>query len=69
LVAKPRRPGPGTLAIDTSCSEADPEKKAELISLGNLAEGLARAAHRREVEARAKRKRPARKRRRDPKRA
>ena len=34
--------------------ETDPKKKAELISLGNLAEGLARAAHRREVEAKAK---------------
>jgi hypothetical protein len=42
-------------------------KKAELISLGNLSEGLGRAAHRREVEAKAMR--PARKRRRGPKRA
>jgi hypothetical protein len=48
-------------------TETDPEKKAELISLGNLAEGLGRAAHTREVEAKAKR--PTRKRRRGPKRS
>jgi hypothetical protein len=41
-------------------TETDPKKKAELISLGNLSEGLARVAHLREVEAKAKR--PARKR-------
>jgi hypothetical protein len=43
-------------------TETDPGKKAELISLGNLSEGLGRSAHRREVEARPKR--PTRKRRR-----
>jgi hypothetical protein len=48
-------------------TETDPKKKAELISLGNLAEGLGRAAHSREVEAKAKRL--TRKRRRGPKRA
>ena len=36
-------------------TETDPKKKAELISLGNLSEGLGWAAHRREVEAKAKR--------------
>jgi hypothetical protein len=32
-------------------TETDPKKKAELISLGNLSEGLGRAAHGRELEA------------------
>ena len=44
-------------------TETDPKKKARLISLGTLAEGLGRSARRCEVEARAKAKRPARKRR------
>ena len=47
--------------LDVAKTETDPKKKAELISLGNLSEALARTAHRREVEATAKR--PARKRR------
>ena len=38
-------------------TETDPKKKAELISLANLNEGLGRDAHRREVEAKAKRPR------------
>ena len=42
-------------------TETDAKKKAELINLGNLSEGLGRAAHGSEVEAKAKR--PARKRR------
>ena len=46
-------------------TETDPKKKAELISLGNLAESLGRTVHSREVEARAK----PRKRRRGPKRS
>jgi hypothetical protein len=38
-------------------TETDPKKKAELISLGNLAESLGRTAHGREVEAKAAKKR------------
>ena len=48
-------------------TERDPEKAAELNHHGDVCEVLARSAHRREVEAKAKR--PARKRRRGPKRS
>ena len=48
-------------------TERDPEKTAKLRHHGDVCEALGWAAHRREIEAKAKR--PARKRRRGPKRS